>query len=144
MIDLLKDFPAVSEIPVAWGDMDAFKHVNNVNYIKYFESSRIKYFELIDYLSLIELGIGPILASISCKYKAPVTYPDTLLVGCKVSKLSEDRFINKYIIYSKKLNIITTEGEGVIVSYNYNENKKIPFPEQIINNIIKIEKNLVL
>ncbi len=142
MIDLLKDYPAISEIPVAWGDMDAFKHVNNVNYIKYFESSRIKYFELIDYLSLIELGIGPILASISCKYKAPVTYPDTLLVGCKVSKLSEDRFINKYIIYSKKLNIITTEGDGVIVSYNYNENKKIPFPEKIINNIIKIEKNL--
>jgi hypothetical protein len=28
MQDLLKDYPVVIEIPLAWGDMDAFQHVN--------------------------------------------------------------------------------------------------------------------
>ena len=142
MIELLKDYPAVIEIPVAWGEMDVFRHVNNVNYIRYFESSRIKYFELINYFSFIDQGVGPILASIFCKYKAPVTYPDTLYVGCKTSKISEDRFTSTYAIVSKKLEKITTEGESIIVSYDYKQNKKVPFPKEIRDKIIEIEKDL--
>lgn len=141
-MELLKDYPAVIEIPVAWGEMDIFRHVNNVNYIRYFESSRIRYFELINYFDYIEKGIGPILASISCKYKGPVTYPDTLYVGCKVSKMSDDKFTNTYAIVSKKSGRIVTEGDGVIVSYDYNQNKKIPFPEDIKRRILTIEKNI--
>jgi acyl-CoA thioesterase FadM len=45
MHDLLAGYPVVIEIPVAWGEMDAFQHVNNVAYIRYFESGRIAYFE---------------------------------------------------------------------------------------------------
>lgn len=33
------------EIPVAWGDMDAFAHVNNTVYLRWFESARIAFFE---------------------------------------------------------------------------------------------------
>ena len=43
--NLLEDYPVVLEIPVAWGDMDALNHVNNTVYLRYFESSRIAYFE---------------------------------------------------------------------------------------------------
>src|SRR5687767_1167703 len=35
------------EIPVQWGDMDAFGHVNNTVYFRWFESARIAYFEKI-------------------------------------------------------------------------------------------------
>ena len=30
MKDLLKGYPVITEIPVAWGEMDALNHVNNV------------------------------------------------------------------------------------------------------------------
>jgi acyl-CoA thioester hydrolase len=30
MQDLIKDYPVVIEMPIAWGDMDAFQHVNNI------------------------------------------------------------------------------------------------------------------
>jgi len=49
MQDLLKNYPVVIEIPIAWGDMDAFQHVNNIMYFKYFESARISYFEKLDF-----------------------------------------------------------------------------------------------
>ncbi|MFA0233455.1 acyl-CoA thioesterase, partial [Vibrio sp. 10N.261.45.A7] len=29
---LLSDYPVVTEIPVAWGEMDALNHVNNAVY----------------------------------------------------------------------------------------------------------------
>ncbi len=35
---------------VAWGDMDAFGHVNNVHYYRYMESARIALFRSVGYI----------------------------------------------------------------------------------------------
>ena len=62
MQELLKSFPVVAKVPVRWGDMDSFQHVNNVSYFRYFESARIQYFEAIGVIDIVEqMGIGPIL-----------------------------------------------------------------------------------
>ena len=62
--------------------MDAFQHVNNVVYFRYFETGRIAYFErTVMRSSMSTTGIGPILATASCKFKFPLTYPDTVLIG---------------------------------------------------------------
>ncbi len=64
---LLINFPVVIELPLAWGEMDAFQHVNNVAYFRYFESARIAYFSKLDLLMLMnQTGIGPILKSTGC------------------------------------------------------------------------------
>ena len=39
-----KNWPVTTEIPVLWGDMDAFGHVNNIIYLKWCETSRIELF----------------------------------------------------------------------------------------------------
>lgn len=141
--NLLEDYPIIITFPLVWGEMDTFNHINNVNYIRYFESSRIKYFEEIDYFTLIkEKSIGPILASISCKYKAPLKYPDIIHVGSKIYKMSNDRFWMSYAVSSENLNRITTEGDSVLVSYDYKNNKKINLPETLKEKIILIEKNI--
>ncbi|MFN8674229.1 MAG: thioesterase family protein [Candidatus Sericytochromatia bacterium] len=140
MTDLLKNYPVIIEIPVAWGEMDAFQHVNNVAYIRYLESGRTKYFDDLNYLNYMkETGFGPILLSISCKYKLPLSYPDTLLLGTRIYKMTEDRAWMKHEIFSQKLQKITTEGEGIWVSYDYNKNKKCPIPEVIKNKILEFE-----
>jgi len=60
---LLPGFPVVIEIAVAWGEMDAFRHVNNVASFRYFESARIAYFDRLDAMREMERnGCGPILA----------------------------------------------------------------------------------
>jgi len=66
------------QITVAWGEMDAFQHVNNVVYFKYFESARINYFEETGINAHMQTtGVGPILGNTQCRFKAPLTYPDT-------------------------------------------------------------------
>ena len=60
---VLDDYPVVIELPVVWGEMDAFSHVNNIIYFRYFESARLAYVEqtgLLEYMD--KTGIGPILA----------------------------------------------------------------------------------
>ncbi|RPH49642.1 MAG: acyl-CoA thioesterase [Desulfobacteraceae bacterium] len=140
MQKLTEGYPVVIEIPVAWGEMDAFSHLNNTVYFRYFESARIAYFEKLDLLELMtQKGIGPILASTSCKFRIPLTYPDTVLSGAKVSKVEKDRFTMNYIVVSTKHQKTAAEGEGLIVTYNYSENKKVVIPQKLRESIMKIE-----
>ena len=85
MDNVLDRCPVVIETPVAWGQMDAFRHLNNTAYFRFFESARIAYFEKLDLLEFMEsTGVGPILASTNCRFKIPLTYPDTVSIGSRV------------------------------------------------------------
>ena len=136
----LEGYPVVVEIPVAWGEMDAFQHVNNVAYFRYFESARIVYSEKLGLHEHKErTGIGPILGSTSCKYKLPLTYPDTISVGAKIISMEEDRFTMKYVVVSHRHQKIAAEGEGVVVMYNYHEGKKTAIPDAIRQRLLDLE-----
>lgn len=133
-------FPVIIEIPIAWGDMDAFRHVNNVRYFRYIESGRIAYMEKLSYMELMERsGVGPILASTQCRYKIPLTFPDVISVGTRVSELKEDRFTMKHLIYSHRFQKTAAEGEGVIVSFDYKAGRKAPVPDEIKRGIMGLE-----
>lgn len=143
MKELINTYPVVIEIPIAWGDMDAFQHVNNVVYFKYFESVRISYFEKINFLEVMNnTGIGPILASTQCRYKIPLTYPDRVTVGAKVDTIGEDRFTMEYALISNKINKIAALGEGVLVTFDYRTNKKAIIPDGIRKRIVDLEKSV--
>jgi acyl-CoA thioester hydrolase len=138
---LLEGYPVVIEIPIAWGEMDSFQHVNNTAYFRYFESARIRYSEKLGlHKYKDETGIGPILGSTSCKYRLPLTYPDTVSVGTKITDIAEDRFTMKYVIVSHKHQKIAAEGDGVVVMYDYREGKKTAISEEIRKRIRALEK----
>lgn len=136
----LEKFPVVIELPVLWGEMDAFQHVNNVMYFRYFESARIAYLDRIQYMEIMRTtGLGPILASARCEFKRPLTYPDRIFVGIKVSEMGVDRFVMQFRIVSQKLQKIAAEGDGVIVSYDYTKRQKAPLPQEIRQRIESLE-----
>jgi acyl-CoA thioester hydrolase len=142
MSNLLKDYPVVIEFPVAWGEMDAMGHVNNIVYFRYFESARIAYFEKMDLISyMMETGVGPILGEISCKFKIPLSYPDKVHIGAKVVSIEEDRFIMNHLCISAKHQRVAAEGDGVIVAFNYREGKKVTVPDVVKQRIFEIEKS---
>ncbi|NRF32301.1 acyl-CoA thioesterase [Vibrio coralliilyticus] len=140
MESLLKDFPVITEIPVAWGEMDALQHVNNVVYFRYFETARLDYFEHINLLvNLSQSHIGPVLGETSCRYKMPITYPDTLMIGSKVVDIQEDRFTMEYQVVSKKVGKVSTVGHATCVMFDFKNNCKANFPEQIKQSILNLE-----
>ncbi|MFC1890932.1 acyl-CoA thioesterase [Thermodesulfobacteriota bacterium] len=143
MENLLKSFPVVIEVPVAWGDMDSYQHVNNTVYIRYFESVRIAYFDRLGLMKFKEKnGVGAILASIQCMFRAPVTYPDTVSAGARISKIEKDRFLMEYCVVSHQLNRVAAEGDGLVISYDYNANRKTSLPDEIKNRITEIENSV--
>ncbi len=141
MHPLLESYPVVVEIRVAWGEMDAFQHVNNIYCFRYFEGARVVYFDKIGIVEhMHKTGIGPILGSTSCRYKIPLTYPDTLSVGVKTVSIEEDRFSMHHAIVSHRHAKIAAEGEGVIVLYDYRKGEKTAMPKEIRQRITALEK----
>ena len=135
----LDDFNVTVEIPVAWGDMDSFKHVNNTKFFKYFETARIKYFEKIGFIETMEKdSIGPILASTSAKFIKPLFYPDTVIVGTRVISVEPTHFIMEYIIESKSKGIVAI-GDSKMVVYDYKSSKKTTLPDIVRNRVREID-----
>jgi acyl-CoA thioester hydrolase len=140
MDELLQAYPVIIDVHVRWGDMDAFQHVNNVVYFQYFESARVSYLEALDVLGFMEAtSIGPILASINCQFRFPVTYPDTLRVGTRVSGVGVDRFVIAHRAVSTRHARLVAEGEGVAVTFDYAAQRKVLLPDSVRSRIFELE-----
>ena len=135
----LEGHSLVITCPVAWGDMDAAQHVNNTVYFRYFESARIAYFERIAFGLDFPHSIGPILAHAQCRFRFPLTYPDTVSVGTGVTGLGEDRFVMRCTVISHRHGKVAAQGDGLIVSYDYRKQQKVPLPAEVRAAIIALE-----
>jgi acyl-CoA thioester hydrolase len=137
---LLSGYPVVAELSVAWGEMDAFNHVNNVVYFRYFESARIACFERLGALDeMTRSGCGPILGEVRCRFRLPLEYPDRVSVGARVSAIGEDRFTLQHAIASERAGRIAAEGEGVIVWYDYRARAKAPLPQALRDRLAALK-----
>jgi len=122
----------VPAVPVAWGEMDAFNHVNNAVYFRWFETARIAYFERIGLLDHMRTtNVGPILAETRCRYRRPLTFPDTLTLGARVSAIDATGFLMQYRVGSESLGTHAAEGDGRIVIFDYSAGRKASVPEAI-------------
>jgi acyl-CoA thioester hydrolase len=137
MSTLLESYPSVLTIPVAWGDMNAAQHVSNTVFFQYFESARIHYFE---HLNIDKKDFDYILASVSCKFILPITYPDTVSIGAKITDIKENRFVMTFELISHHHEKLAAIGESIIVTYDYTQNTKINTPQFVIEKIKMFEK----
>ncbi len=136
MHPLLENNTLVIPQTVAWGEMDAFNHVNNTVYFRYFENIRMIHFEDLGLMKIMQAdNVGPILAETRCRFKAPLSYPDTLHIGVTVKNLGEDHFTHSYTIVSDKLNRVVAEGEGKIIYYDYQKNCRAKFSNSLFEKL---------
>ncbi len=108
-----RTFTTQIQLPVQWGEMDAFGHVNNTQYFKYFESVRLAYFNRLDLMGIE--GVAPILAETQCRFRRPLFYPDQLVVGTAVTEVHEHGFLMQYGVFSEQQQTVVSVGSGRIV-----------------------------
>ncbi len=133
---MLSDYPIIHIQPVAWGDMDAFGHVNNVLYYRYIESARIRY---MDELNIFQHDVYTVVASNQCKYIRPVFYPDQLKIGARVEEMRNSALRMSYLLWSEQQQAIVALGEAVMVCVDKENMLKMPIPEIIRQKVTKIE-----
>lgn len=115
-------------IPVRWGDMDAFGHVNNSRYFTYFEQARVIWFER---MGVIEPGLSsyPILFDASCRFIRPVTYPATVAIKVYIAEPGNSSFMTYY-----ELDVageVFATGSSKVVWVDYKTGRSQRFPDTI-------------
>jgi len=124
---------------VQWGDQDAFGHVNNVVYFRWFESARIEYFRQAGLGHAKDQGVGPILASIKCDFKRQLIYPDSLLVTASVASIGRTSMKMSHLIYSQAQRAIAAAGDSTLVMFDYTNQRPVLVSDAIRARIDSLE-----
>lgn len=85
--------PYAVEVPLRWGDMDAFGHVNNVEMLRILEQARVQAFLewFPDEASILDRGV--VVARQEIEYLAPLSYRRApVRVELWISRLAESGF----------------------------------------------------
>ncbi len=128
----LPDFALAIELPILWGDQDAFGHVNNTLSFRWFESARIVYLERSGMAALMQAsGVGPILASVNCNFRRQLRYPDTVHIGARISGLGRSSFTMEHAVYSVSQQAIASDGSSTVVVFDYQTNR----PQRISDDL---------
>ncbi|MFB3827542.1 MAG: acyl-CoA thioesterase [Bryobacteraceae bacterium] len=136
----MQGYPVLTSIPLNWGDQDALGHVNNTMYLRWSETARVDYLLRIGLWQMLAAEqVGPILASISCNYRRPLNYPDTVLVGARITRIGNSSMRMEHCIESLALGVVAAEVESTLVVMDYKTNKPIPVPQQIREAIARLE-----
>jgi acyl-CoA thioester hydrolase len=133
--------PVIVELPIQWGDQDAFGHVNGVVYFRWFETARVEYLHRGGLGEMMSgHGVGPILASIKCDYRRQLKHPDTILVSGSITSIGRTSMKMRHLIYSRGQQAIAAEGESTVVLFDYKSQKPTPVPDDLRALIEKVEK----
>jgi acyl-CoA thioester hydrolase len=136
----LTDFPVTIELAVHWGDMDALGHVNNANYFRYIEASRLRYLETVGLdLHPPEQKVVAVLSRVACDFIVPLHYPDLLTVGTRSGEVGRDFIAMEHFLASRQKGLIAL-GESVLALVDPSTGKKRDIPDAMKEAIARLEK----
>jgi acyl-CoA thioester hydrolase len=142
MIAALESYPIQLVQDVLWGDLDAYGHVNNTVYFRYFEDSRMAFFEQAGVGEIKQSSnLGPILAHAECNFRLPLQYPDRIRIAGRARLLAPKKIQMDCLVYSEAMNGIAAELQGLLLYYDYNVGRTCEVPEAIAKVIGQLESN---
>ena len=122
----------VIELPIQWGDLDAYGHVNNLVYLKWFEAARAVYALRVGVdVTPRPNGVGAAVAAVSCRYLRQLSYPGSIFAGVRVTRMSIGSVTLEFRIADGKIGVPVAEGGCDAVLYDYAADKPVPVPDHI-------------
>lgn len=135
----MESYPLVVEQAVAWGDMDAHGHVNNVVYFRYMENARVEFYRRIDkYEFEKRTGVTLVVKSTGCRFVSPLSWPDRIAVGARVARMSDEGMLMQYLVVNAASNRVAALGEAEIVALASGD--RAPFPEALKERIREYQR----
>lgn len=118
-------------IPVRWGDMDAYGHVNNTIYFRYCEQARVEWLEADGFMVSTDQPDGPVIINAACTFMIPVTYPATVIVRLYAGAPGRSSLMNWYEICVEGEDRVYAEGSAKVVWMNHLTGKSVPLPDSL-------------
>ena len=124
------DFLFFTRVATRWGDCDMFGHVNNVQFLSFYETGRLDYFARV-----VEMDPGPnpeqtiIIADIHVNFLRQIHHPDALDVGTRISRLGNSSFDIESVLIDSTDEIFSTAA-ATCVWFDYRGSHSMPIPDR--------------
>ena len=116
---------------VRWGDMDAFNHVNNAQYLRYLEEARVQWLAGIPGMSLTD-RIAPVLVASNVNYRKPIEWPSQIVVELFIEKLGNSSLtMGHRMLASEDSTVLYSDGSVVMVWIDTQTGKSMALPEAV-------------
>ena len=125
--------PFIHTERVRFGDLDAMRHLNNVVFLRYFETARISYMRTLtpdhDPADPERGGFGFIFAECHINYRSPVYFDEVVDVHCSIGEVRRSAF---QVAFAMKVgHRIAAEGYGWLVGFDYETQESARLPEKL-------------
>ncbi len=102
-----------------WQDMDAYGHVNNVQFLTYVEEARVDMFQAVPLSGLNKASAGILVASSEIRYRRPLFHRyEPVPIDVWVTKIGAASFGLGYEVYDADGTVYATAG-STMVPYDF-------------------------
>ncbi len=137
------DFPVETTVVVQWGDQDAFGHVNNTVFLRWFETGRIAYFSrILMPHEAAGAGRGVILAATTCNFRREVTFPDEVVIASRVTRIGRSSLTLDHRVVSRRHGAVAADGTSTVVHFDYQSRRSLPIPDELRRAIEAVEASV--
>lgn len=123
--------PFIHRERVRFGDLDAMRHLNNVVYLRYFETARIAFLrDLVpahDPAHPESDDFGLIFAECHINYRSPVHFDEEVAIACSVGEVRRSAFQVPFTMTVGERT--AAEGYGWLVGFDYRTQSASRLPE---------------
>lgn len=126
-----EDFRCFYTLGTRWGDHDSYGHVQNIVYYSFFDSA-ISHF-LVEQGTL-DIDSSPVIGLIvesSCTFLSPITFPDVVTVGLRISHLGNSSARYELGIFRNDESEASALGYVVYVYVDRASNASVAIPEGV-------------
>ena len=120
----------VTKMPIRWGDMDAYGHVNNTVYFRFMEQARVEWIEEMQ-VPVRPGGAGPVIINANCTFMIPMNYPGTVEVRTYVGAIGRSSCQTYVEMGLEGDERIYAEGGAKVVWMDTQSGKSVPLPDHV-------------
>jgi len=131
MSELKKKYLHTTIIPIRWGDMDALGHINNTEYFRYMEQTRVEWLEEMGYTVDLTQKEGIVVVTANCTFKVPLVYPGSVEVQMYIENVGRSSFSTTYELRLRGNDLMYAEGSSTLVWISIATAKSIPLPSNL-------------
>jgi acyl-CoA thioester hydrolase len=122
---------------VRFGDLDAMQHMNNVEFLRFFETARIDYLRTLvpDHAPTARRRFGFIFAECHIAYRSPAYFNEEIRTFVRPSELRRSSIKLDFEMHSEADGRLVADGYGVLVGYDYEAGAAQPIPDALRERI---------
>ena len=122
---------------VRFGDLDAMQHMNNVEFLRFFETARIDWFAhvLPQHSPGSRQSFGFIFAECHIVYRAPAFFNDEIRTWIRPSEVKRSSIRLDFEMRVEADERLVADGWGTLVGYDYRASAPRPLPDDVRDSV---------